>query len=93
MDAARNDQGRVSPDYELEAMYNDLVGKSAPEGAQVEIEGPEEFYAYALVREVAEEYPSVARQAARDGTAAHYRGDDPFGYSVSNARGSGEVVQ
>ncbi|MCS3615876.1 hypothetical protein [Salinibacter ruber] len=57
----------------------------------VETNEQDEPDAYAVVYEVAKQFPAVARKAARDGTAAHYQGAGPFDYSMYETRRCGEV--
>jgi hypothetical protein len=90
MDAVCNDRETVPPDADLEALYDELFGTPALDAVEEE---RDEMDAYAAVYEVAKEHPAVARKAARDGTAAHYRGVGPFDYAVGETRCCGEVAQ
>ena len=67
-----------------------MIGSASTD---TETEERDEMDAYAAVFEVAKEHPALARKAARDGTAAHYRGAHPFDYPVDEIRMSGEVAQ
>jgi hypothetical protein len=67
-----------------------MIGSASTD---TETEERDEMDAYAAVFEVAKEHPAVARKAARDGTAAHYRGAGPFDYAVDETRRCGEVAQ
>ena len=93
MDAVRTKPETAPSEDDVEALYDELFGTPALDATEGETEEQDEFDAYALVREVAEQYPAVARQAAWDGTAAHYRGEHPFHYSTGPRRERGEVVQ
>ena len=66
-----------------------MIGSASTD---TETEERDEMDAYAAVFEVAKEHPAVARKAARDGTAAHYRGAGPFDYAVDETRRCGEVA-
>ena len=66
-----------------------MIGSASTD---TETEERDEMDAYAAVYKVAKEHPAVARKAARDGTAAHYRGAGPFDYAVDETRRCGEVA-
>jgi len=89
MDTVRTEPETPPTETDVEALYDRLFGTPALDTTQER----DELDAYALVYEVAEQYPGVARQAARDGTAAHYRGEHPFRYSTGPRRKRGEVAQ
>ncbi len=89
--SVRTDPETVPTDTDLEALYDDLFKTPALDA--VETDERDELDAYAAVYEVARQFPAVARRAARDGTAAYYRGAAPFDYSVDRARRCGEVAQ
>jgi hypothetical protein len=88
--SVRNDPETAPSESDVEALYDRLFGTPALDA--VETEERDELDAYALVYEVAKQFPAVARRAARDGTAAHYRGDGSFDYSVAETRERGEVA-
>ena len=66
-----------------------MIGSASTD---TETEERDEMDAYATVYEVTKEHPALARKAARDGTAAHYRGAGPFDYAVGETRRCGEVA-
>jgi hypothetical protein len=82
----------VPSETDVEALYDELFGAPALDAVEGETDERDELDAYAAVRKIAERFPAVARKAARDGTAAHYRGAGPFDYSVGETRTSGEVA-
>jgi hypothetical protein len=86
--SASTDTETAPSDADLEALYDELFGTPALDAT----EERDEMGAYAAVYEVAKEHPAVARKAARDGTAAHYRGAGPFDYAVGETRRCGEVA-
>ena len=92
MDAVCTDRETAPSDADLEALYDDLFGPPALDAVKDEAEERDEMDAYAAVYEVAKTFPAVARKAARDGTAAHYRGAHPFDYIAAEARRCGEVA-
>ena len=79
-------------DADLEALYDRLLGTPALNAVEEDTEERDEMGAYSAVYEMAKEHPAVARKAARDGTAAHYRGEGPFDYAVGEPRRCGEVA-
>ena len=87
--SASTDTETAPSDADLEALYDELFGTPA---LDAEEEERDEMDAYAAVYEVAKEHPALARKAARDGTAAHYRGAGPFDYAVDETRRCGEVA-
>ena len=87
--SASTDTETVLSDADLEALYDELFGTPA---LDAEEEERDEMGAYAAVYEVAKEHPALARKAARDGTAAHYRGAHPFRYTAGETRRCGEVA-
>ena len=87
--SASTDTETVPSECEVEALYDRLFGTPALDAVEEE---RDEMDAYATVYEVAKEHPALARKAARDGTAAHYRGAHPFRYAVDETRRCGEVV-
>ena len=93
MDTVRTEPETTPTETDVEALYENLFGPPALDAVKDETDERDELDAYALVYEVAEQYPGVARQAARDGTAAHYRGEHPFRYSTGPRRKRGEVAQ
>ena len=93
MDAVCNDRETVPSDADVEALYDELFGTPALDAVEEDTDDRDEMDAYAAVYEVAKTFPAVARKAARDGTAAHYRGAGPFDYAVGETRTSGEVDQ
>ncbi|MCS4155054.1 hypothetical protein GGQ03_002348 [Salinibacter ruber] len=93
MDAVCINPETVPSEDDVEALYDKLFGPPALDAAKDEAEERDEFDAYALVYEIAKERPALARQAARDGTAAHYRDDHPFHYSTDPSPEHGEAAQ
>lgn len=87
----RTDPETAPSDADLKALNDELFG--TPVLNSVETDERDKLDAYAVVYEVAKQFPAVAREAARDGTAAHYRGADPFDYSMGETRERGEVAQ
>lgn len=55
-----------------------------------EVEERDDFDSFASVYRESEKSPTVAQNAFREGSAAHYRGAGPFDYSVSETRCGGE---
>lgn len=88
--SAPMDTETAPSESDVEALYDELFGTPALNAVEEE---RDEMDAYATVYEVAKERPALARKAARDGTAAHYRGAHPFDYPVDEIRMSGEVAQ
>jgi len=88
MDTVRTKPETAPSEDDVETLYDRLFGTPALDALEDE---RDELDAYALVYEIAKERPAVARQAARDGTRAHYRNAHPFAYAVDEARSSGEV--
>lgn len=92
MDAVQTDPETASFESDVEALYYRLFGAPALDAVEQEREERDELDAYAAVYEVAKQFPAVARRAARDGTAAHYRGAGPFDHKVNETPGCGEVA-
>jgi len=87
--SASTDAETVPSEGDVEALYDRLFGTPALDAVKKE---RDEMGAYATVYEVAKEHPALARKAARDGTAAHYRGAGPFDYAIRDrqtAEGAG----
>jgi hypothetical protein len=91
MDALPTNTETAPSDAELEALYDDLFGTPVLNAVEEEPEQREKMDAYTTVYEVAKERPAVARKAARDGTAAHYRGAGPFDYAIRDRRTAAEA--
>lgn len=91
--SASTDAGTVPSEGDVEALYDRLLGTPALDAVEEDTEERDEMGAYATVYEMAKEHPALARKAARDGTAAHYRGAGPFDYAVGETRRCGEVAQ
>lgn len=91
MKTERTDPERAPSEDDVEALYDRICGTRALDA--VETDERDELDAYAAVYEVAKQFPGVARRAVRDGTAAHYRDEGPFDYSVGETRTTGEAAQ
>ena len=91
--SAPMDTETAPSESDVEALYDELFGTPVLDAVEEETEERDKMDAYATVYEVAKERPAVARKAARDGTAAHYRGAHPFDYPVDEIHMSGEVAQ
>lgn len=96
MDSSTHTDPETAPsESDVEALYEKLFRTSALDALKGDADEPEEddADAYARVYEVARERPWVALRAAYEGVAAHFRGEGPFDYSVSETRTGGEVDQ
>lgn len=87
----RTDPETAPSESSVEALYDDLFVTPALDA--VETDERDELDAYAAVYEMAKHFPAVARKAAQDGTAAHYRGEHPFHYSTGPRPERGEVPE
>lgn len=91
----RTESETAPSESDVEELYDKLFGTPALDALKEEDE-PEpmdEAKSFARVYKVARERPWVALRAIYVGVAAHFRGEDPFDYSIGDTRTSGEVDQ
>jgi len=93
MDAVHPKPESAPSEDDVEVLYQEVFGTPALDETKNDADGRDKLDAYATVREIAKEFPSVARKATRDGTRAYYRDDHPFSYLIGGARASGEVKE
>ena len=91
MGALHTDTETAPSDADLEALYDELFGTPVLDTVEEKTEQRCKIDAYAAIYEMAKERPAVARKAARDGTAAHYRGATPFDYAIRDWQTAGEA--